>query len=116
MEDLDKDFSTLHEIEAVVIGLFRVVLNRPQLGLDENVFELGMASLQATQLTSRINQTFDREVSRAVIYKHPSARTMAAWLNTNPNDQAGNASHLLREERESTAPAPLCPAAIERDR
>ena len=116
MERLDNDFSTLHEIEAVVIGLFRVVLNRPQLGLDENVFELGMASLQAQQLTSRINQTFDREVSRAAIYKHPSARTMAAWLNTNANDQAENVNTLLRGESESMAPDPLFPAGIERDR
>ena len=103
MQDLDNDFSTLREIEAVVIGLFRVVLNRPQLGLDENLFELGMASLQAIQLTSRINQTFDREVSPAAIYKHPTARTMAAWLNTNANDEAENANSLLREESKSMA-------------
>lgn len=109
MEHPDNDVSTLHEIETVVIGLFRVVLNRPQLGLDENVFELGMASLQALQLTSRINQTFDRQVSRAAIFKHPSARTMAAWLNTNPTDHAENPNNLLQADSESIAPDPLFP-------
>lgn len=83
MEDLERDFSTLPEIEAVVIGIFRVVLNRPQLDLDDNVFELSVASLQATQLTSRINQTFDREISPEAICKNPTARRMAAWLHTN---------------------------------
>jgi len=106
MADLDNDFSTLHEIEAVVIGLFRVILNRPQLGLDENLFELGMASLQAIQLTSRINQTFDREVPRAAIYKYPTARTMAAWLNTSANDEAESADNRLQGENESVAPDP----------
>ncbi len=116
MEDLDSNFSTLHEIEAVVIGLFRVVLNRPQLGLDENVFELGMTSLQAIHLISRINQTFDRDISRAAIYKHPSARTMAAWLNANPNYPGDTATNLLQRESESVGPDPLFPAGIERDR
>jgi Phosphopantetheine attachment site len=116
MRELDNDFSTLREIEAVVIGIFRVVLNRPQLGLDENLFELDMASSQAMQLTSRINQTFDREVSRAAIYEHPTARTMAAWLNTNANDQAESANPLLPGDSESVAADPLFPAGIERNR
>ena len=110
MQDSDNDFSTLPEIEAVVIGLFRVVLNRPQLGLDDNLFEVGMASLQAIELTSRINKTFDREVSPVAIYKHPTARTMAAWLNTNANDKAQNSNSLLREESKSIALDPLFPA------
>ena len=115
MEDLQNDFFTLHEIEAVVIGLFRVVLNRPQLGLDDNFFEVGMASLQAIELTSRINKTFDREVSPVAIYKHPTARTMAAWLNTNADGKADNANSLLQGESNSMAPGPLFSRGIERD-
>jgi acyl carrier protein len=91
MEYLEDDFSNLHEIEAVVIGLFRAVLNRPQLGLDESLFDLGMGSLQAAQLTSRINQTFDREVPCEAICTHPTPRTMSAWLITNGKDNAETA-------------------------
>lgn len=116
MQDSDNDFSTLPEVEAVVIGLFRVVLNRPQLGLDDNLIEVGMASLQAIELTSRINKTFDRDVSPVAIYKHPTGRTMAAWLNTNAHDEAQNPNSLLREEWKSIAPDILFPSGIERNR
>lgn len=88
MEELDNDFFTLREIEAVFLGLFKVVLNRPQLGLDDSLFELGMVSLQATELISRINQTFDREVPRVTLCEHPTARTMAAWLTSSAHHQS----------------------------
>jgi acyl carrier protein len=104
MEDVNNHCSTLREIEAIVVGLFKVVLNRPQLGLDDNLFELGMASLQATQLTSRINQTFDREVSRAAIYEHPTARTMAAWLTNSNDDRAKNPNNLQPRDGGHMAP------------
>ena len=92
MDVLNNDSSSLHEIEAVVIGLFRVVLDRPQLGLDESLFDLGAAPPQAMELVSRINQTFDRDLSDAAIYEHPTARSMAVCLHTTAVHQPHSAT------------------------
>jgi acyl carrier protein len=78
----------LHGTEAIVAGLFKVVLNRPELDLDENLFALGIGSLQAIELITRINHTFDRHLPRAALYEHPTARTMAALLQRTANESA----------------------------
>jgi acyl carrier protein len=77
---------SLHGTEAIVAGLFKVVLNRPELDLDENLFTLGVGSLQAVELITRINHTFDRHLSKAALFEHPTARKMAALLQRAANE------------------------------
>ncbi len=105
MEDLNNDFSPLHEIEAVVIGLFRVVLDSPQLGPDESLFELGATPLQAIELVSRINQTFGRELLDAAIYEHPTARAMAVYLRATANHSPHSATRFSGADTQ-TGPFP----------
>lgn len=78
----DRHFAScsLNGTEAIVAGLFKVVLNRPELHLDENLFALGINSLQAIELIARLNHTFDRRLSKAELFEHPTARAMAALL------------------------------------
>ncbi len=82
--------SGLHGTEAIVVGLFRVILDRPQMDVDDNLFELGIASLQVVELVSRISQTFDRQVSSAAIHEHPTASAMAAWLQNSAGSAIEN--------------------------
>jgi mycobactin peptide synthetase MbtE len=74
--------SGLHGTKAIVVGLFRVILDRPQMDIEDNLFELGIASQQVIELVSRISLTFDRHVSIATVYEHPTASAMAAWLQS----------------------------------
>jgi hypothetical protein len=85
--------SRLQGTEAIVAGLFKVALECPQLSLDENLIELGMTSLQLTVLITHINRTFDRQLLSSSIYEHPTARSMAAWLQMSTNPTATSARH-----------------------
>jgi acyl carrier protein len=95
--------SSLHGTEAIVAGLFKVVLNRPELDLDENLFSLGVGSLQAVELITRINHTFDRHLPKATLFEHPTARTMAALLQNTANATAdAAATHSEARELNNT--------------
>jgi len=93
-DDRYYDYCRLHGTEAIVAGLFKVVLKRPELDLDEDLFTLGVGSLQAIELIARINHTFDRHLSKAELFEHPTARAMAALLQEMANETAdGSATH-----------------------
>jgi acyl carrier protein len=74
-------FSSLGGTEAIVAGLWKVVLDLPHLELDDNLFEIGVPSLRALELLSRINQTFERELPEATIFDYPTVRAMARLLH-----------------------------------
>lgn len=77
--------SNLHGTLAIVVALFRVVLNRPRLEPDDNLLDLGIQSCEAAELIWRINRTFDRHLSSATILEHPTALAMAEWLDAPAN-------------------------------
>jgi aryl carrier-like protein len=77
--------SRLRGTEAIVVGLFKVVLECPHLSLDENLIEIGITPVQVMALITHINRTFDKQLPDSAIYEHPTARSMAAWLQMTSN-------------------------------
>ncbi|HEY4048056.1 MAG TPA: beta-ketoacyl synthase N-terminal-like domain-containing protein, partial [Acidobacteriaceae bacterium] len=65
---------------AGVLSLWQSVLGLPQVGLDDNFFEVGGTSLLATVLLSRINRALGRDLPIAFIFESPTVRTMADRL------------------------------------
>ncbi len=94
----------LQGTEAIVAGLFKVALECPQLGLDENLIEIGATPLQVIALITHINRTFDRQLSNAAVYEHPTARSMAAWLQMTTNPTPASAKVFSQANSEPEPP------------
>jgi amino acid adenylation domain-containing protein len=58
------------------------VLNRSDFGVDQNFFDLGGHSLQATQVISRIRQHFDVDLSIQDLFEAPTIAGMARVLES----------------------------------
>jgi amino acid adenylation domain-containing protein/non-ribosomal peptide synthase protein (TIGR01720 family) len=57
------------------------VLNVERVGIYDNFFELGGHSLIATQLVSRIRESFEVEMPLRIIFEHPVLHDQAEWLD-----------------------------------
>ncbi|MET0647060.1 MAG: amino acid adenylation domain-containing protein, partial [Pyrinomonadaceae bacterium] len=66
------------EIEEVIARLWEQVLGVEGVGRRENFFELGGHSLRATQLMSRVRETFGVQVSLVVLFEQPTVADLAA--------------------------------------
>jgi aryl carrier-like protein len=108
-DDLYFASSSLRGTEAIVTGLFKVVLNRQELGVDDNLFAHGLTSLQVVELVSRINHTFDTHMSDTTICEHPTARAMAAWLQNAANISTKTSPDLCASEEPAREPADASP-------
>jgi len=67
-------------IEELVAAIWREVLDREQIGIEENFFEIGGHSLLATQIIGRLSKRIDVAISVRTLFEHPTIAGFAAEL------------------------------------
>ncbi|MCP4261667.1 MAG: amino acid adenylation domain-containing protein [Planctomycetes bacterium] len=68
--------------EELLSVIWANLLRVERVGIHDSFFELGGHSLIATQLVSRIRESFEVEMPLRIIFDHPILQDQAAWLNT----------------------------------
>jgi amino acid adenylation domain-containing protein len=66
--------------EQMLTGMIADALGRERIGIDDDFFERGGHSLKAMSLLLRLRERLDCPISLVDLYDHPTARTLAAWV------------------------------------
>jgi amino acid adenylation domain-containing protein len=82
-------------LTAEVLGIFRQMTGRPQLGPDDSFFDFGGYSLLAVRLFQRLNRAFSTSLPISAIFEARTASAMAALIR---NGKAPGCLVPLREE------------------
>jgi amino acid adenylation domain-containing protein len=69
-------------IEEELARIWGQILGKQQVGIYDNFFELGGHSLLATQLTSRIRDAFQVELSVRILFEAPTVASLARHIET----------------------------------
>ncbi|MCG3150565.1 MAG: Tyrocidine synthase 3 [Verrucomicrobiae bacterium] len=67
-------------IENLLTGLWQQTLNVPQVGIDDNFFDLGGNSLRLTEVHGQLQEALHREVPIAQLFQFPTIKLLAAAL------------------------------------
>jgi acyl carrier protein len=78
----------LRALESRLAGLWREVLGRDRVGLDENFFDLGGNSLLLVAAQSAVNRAFGCELPVVDLFAHPTVRDLARHLSTRTGPEA----------------------------
>ena len=90
------------EVERILSGIWASVLGLERAGSNDNFFELGGHSLMATQVISRVRETFKLELPLRTLFEAPQL-----------SDFAEAVERAMREEQQVEAP-PMVPVSRER--
>lgn len=66
--------------------IFKEILGRDKIGLNDNFFLLGGHSLKATLLLSRVHKAFNKSISLSDIFKDPTIAGIAKQINEQETD------------------------------
>ena len=92
-------------VEELLIGIWGEVLGVKQLGVSDNFFELGGHSLVATQVISRISETFKIELPFRAFFDAPTIEALALYVEDALRSQhAIEAPPLVAVSREQSLP------------
>ena len=72
------------EIERTIASIWEEVLNIRPIGIHDNLFDLGGHSLSASQIVSRVIETFRLEVPLQKLFESPTVAQMAGWITEHP--------------------------------
>jgi acyl carrier protein len=68
--------------EKTLAEIWQAVLGISDVGIDDDLFEVGGDSLVAAEITSRIRERFDREVTLREMLREPTVAGLAAMIET----------------------------------
>jgi acyl-coenzyme A synthetase/AMP-(fatty) acid ligase/acyl carrier protein len=70
----------LDPVETDVIAIWRALLNRAEIGADDDFFDVGGHSLLAIRLLSRLKERFSITVPLRVVFEHTTPAALAAYI------------------------------------
>jgi amino acid adenylation domain-containing protein len=76
-----------NDVEAKLADLWQEVLEHRKMGINDNFFELGGHSLKATIVVSRIFKMLNVEVPLREIFKNPTIKELAAYIQATEHGQ-----------------------------
>ncbi|NUR27833.1 MAG: AMP-binding protein, partial [Catenulispora sp.] len=76
------------EIEEIVLTVVREELERDEVGITTNFFEIGVDSLIVVRLHWRLRSALNREIPLTALFEHPNIRSLARRLSV-ADDAAG---------------------------
>ena len=97
LESVATDSSS--ENERVIAKVWADALGIEQVGLDENIFDLGATSLMMPEVQIELQRNLDREITLVDLFEFHTVRTLAAHLAGNSTIQVD----LNRAERRRAA-------------
>ena len=82
-------------LEEVLATIFGEVLKLDRVGVGDNFFDLGGHSLSATQIASRVRETFRVELPVRKIFEEPTVEALARSLREDQGEQIERTAELL---------------------
>jgi amino acid adenylation domain-containing protein len=101
-EDADESVAPRSEVERAIAAVWREVLRRERVGVNDNFFDLGGHSLLLVQVHNRLRKAFDAEVTMLDLFKYPTISALAAYIAPADRPQP---QPLTRQAEVETRPA-----------
>jgi amino acid adenylation domain-containing protein len=74
------------EAERAIAAVWQEVLGLPNVGLNDNFFDLGGHSLQMIQVHAKLREVFGREISMVEMFQYPTISEAARYLSAGSGD------------------------------
>ena len=107
LETDDSCFVPTNHREEVLVGIWRQVMGREDLGIRENFFDVGGNSLMAIAICAHISRNFGLEIPLRWLFEYPTIETLADQMDR-MDGELKNVQPMRLADR--TKPLPMSPS------
>ncbi|HLM55240.1 MAG TPA: amino acid adenylation domain-containing protein [Pyrinomonadaceae bacterium] len=79
-DDAEESVAPRSEVERAIAAVWREVLRRERVGVNDNFFDLGGHSLLLVQVHNRLRKAFDAEITMLDLFKYPTISALAGYI------------------------------------
>jgi acyl carrier protein len=79
-EDHDKDRNAQSALQEVLSSVWASSLGIEKVGIEDDFFELGGASVVATQIVSRLRRMFQTDLPAVLLFEAPTIEKLARYM------------------------------------
>ncbi len=101
--DLEVAYVPGTEVEQTIAAVWQEVLHVEKVGLNDNFFDLGGHSLLMAQVSKKLQDVLDRDVSIIELFKHPTISSLAQYLSSKSDSQPVQKSYDRVNQQNSNA-------------
>jgi hypothetical protein len=92
-----------NDLERQIADIWRRLLNVPQVGLNDNFFDLGGHSLLTVQAHRELKAVVEKELSITDMFRFPTIRMLVAYLSRDGNGSNGTQATAVAQGSERAA-------------
>jgi len=86
-------------LETALANIWRKVLGRPRIGMNDNFFEVGGTSLRAVQVIAMIKKELNQTLSIVSLFECPTVTLLAAKLSAGSREAQGETTTAVAAQR-----------------
>jgi hypothetical protein len=90
-----------NQLEEAIASIWQELLNRSQVGRNDNFFDLGGNSLLAAQAHRRLLEVTEKKISVMELFCYPSIRTLSQYLESKPVAKKDKSSERVQSRLEA---------------
>lgn len=94
---------TSNKQERIILGIWQQILERDNIDLNDNFFDVGGHSLLLAQVQEKLEKSLSINIAITDLFKYPSVSSLANYLNQEANDLLTNRGLAIGEERSDRA-------------
>jgi acyl carrier protein len=86
-------------METSLVNIWRKVLGKPRIGIDDNFFDVGGTSLRAVQVVAMVKKELNQALSIVSLFECPTVKLLAAKLNAASGQTEGETTTAAAAQR-----------------
>ncbi len=88
-----------NHVEQQIAAIWQALLDKEQIGSQDNFFDLGGHSLLLVQIQEQLEQNFDRAIPLTALFNHPTIASLARYLQDEETEQIDPIDHRQISKR-----------------
>lgn len=101
IEEIKEESVAHYSLEEKILDIYRTMLNNTEIGVDDDLFEVGGSSITMMQIAAQISSAVGKNVSFRSLYEYSTAAKLAEHLKKSDNELSNTSYQIYEPDKKN---------------